>query len=730
MSTANESPADVDDTMISFASVQPFFGVAVLALAWTSGAAAAAAEIERQPSTPPPVPPRVVLDPLARAIVDSLRDPPPATPRGLIEAAISAADVAALPDALDFYRQFVDAVAAAKQGRGDLLADLGDSIDPAGARRLARSLRPYEPDAPDLLDSLAAAAAQRRRDPRRLAAAIAALRSDARFERLQAAEQLSRCGPDALPALVDLLQSDEPTDTTSRSITHGLIRGMGQDGRDALLAWLGSDDIAHWPGVIAALAASGDDASDFFLAPALSPDAPPAVREAAARALTAGGAAPAIGVARQRLAKRLDAVLTPAALPMADSLDDKRMQTFAWDPQRGSPRRQSLPTRLLRGQRAAHVARDLAALGPTEPMHVRLVLLARLEMETALAADAPEGLDAIPPERLRAALTGPDGFDPRLAAEVADEAAGRGMPMAAAAAARAIRLAATDSRPDAAAASETLPPDARDTLARCLSLPDDQLAFEAAMTLAACGGAPPYRGASHIVRNLRHAATSTGIDRAIVAHPDKTIVEELAAGVSRHGYLPTRVRSGRDAILAARETADTVLVVLAARLGSPSALETVQLLQSGSDRAAPPVLVVVDPLDDAPRGRFLTRLITSFTDVECVAICDRMESLFQAVVDPESGETTGPRLPDVLAIAAGPRAADPARRAALAAARLARARAAMAMLAVLEARGNVPAASARYNRSMDPESRRLAGDLLEALETPRIPPALVRVDAP
>ena len=246
MSTAATSPADVDDTMISFASVQRLSGVAVLALAWMWGAADAAAETERQPSTPPPVPPRVVLDPLARAIVDSLRDPPPATPRGLIEAAISAADVDALPDALDFYRQFVDAVAAVEQGRGDLLADLGDSIDPAGVRRLARSLRPYEPDAPNLLDSLAAAAGQRRRDPQRLAAAIAGLRSDARSERLQAAEQLSRCGPDALPPLVDLLQADEPTDDTTRSIAHGLIRGMGQDGRDALLAWLGSDDIAHW----------------------------------------------------------------------------------------------------------------------------------------------------------------------------------------------------------------------------------------------------------------------------------------------------------------------------------------------------------------------------------------------------------------------------------------------------------------------------------------------------
>jgi hypothetical protein len=104
------------------------------------------------------------------------------------------------------------------------------------------------------------------------------------------------------------------------------------------------------------------------------------------------------------------------------------------------------------------------------------------------------------------------------------------------------------------------------------------------------------------VKELHHAATSTGTDRVVVAHPERSVVEELATGLARQGYLPVRVRTGREAILSARESADTVLVVLAARLGSPSALETTQFLQRGSDRAAPPVLVVVDPLDDDPRS--------------------------------------------------------------------------------------------------------------------------------
>lgn len=750
-------------------------------------------------------PPRAVLDPLADAIIASLRQPPPRTPKAWLEAAITAADVESITDALDFYRGFVDAVAAVEKDRDQVLADLGDTLDPSGLRRLERTLRPYEPDAPPIIESLRVAAGERRRDPQRLAAGAAGLRSESRTVRLAAADELARAGTDALPVLVDLLQTDDEEAAGARQLALGLVPAMGADGREALLSWLGSDDLDHWPGVIAALAAISNEDAEFFLAPALAADSPPAARDAAIRALAPLGAAPSAERARALVARRLDRLLSPAGLPLADSLDPKTVETFSWNPQRGLPQRVRLTTRLARAERATHLARDLAALGPTDPAHVRLVLLARLELTVAAAGEGPDAIDALPPEPLLGALSGPEGFDRVMAVEVLDDAGRRGMTSAAAAAARAIRVDAEARSLESGTPTAPLAPAARAALVRGLSVPDQQLAVEAALTLAACGGDPPYRGASQVVRTLIHAATSAGLDRAVVAHPDPAIVEELAAGLSRHGYETIRVRSGRDAILAARESADTVLVVLAARLGNPSALETVQLLQTGSQSPAPPVLVVVDPLDDAPRGRFLTRLLTSFADVECVTIVDRMESFFQPAVDPGSGAEIGsPRFHDALARAAGPRAGDPGQRAALAKVRLSRARASLDALATLGARGwdvsaalptvrlalagddlHAPAVAAlatighpdaqqalfreagqaelpetlrtraragfaasvrqygillesgeirtlatMYNRATDAESRRLAGDLLELLEAPRMRPEPARVDAP
>lgn len=794
--------------MVTPNSLQCAVIVAVLGALLTAPATAlarAADTAEAQAAGARSDPPRVALDPLAAAVVESIRHPGPTSPRGWLEGAIRAVDVDAIADAVDLFRGFVDAVAASKEGRGDLLADLGDEVDPAGLRRLERAIAPYEPDAPNVLGSLPAAASQRRRNPQRLVAAVSALRSPTRSERLAAANEVARAGLSALPMLVELLQTTDEEGAVARGLARGLVHSLGADGRDALLAWLGSDDIDHWPGVITAISAVSDEDADFLLAPALSADSPPAARAAAVEALAAAGQAPTVDQARRRLARRLDHMLSPAGLPMADSLDPKTVTAFTWDPEAGLVQPAILSTRLARAEKADHVARDLAALTPADPEQIRLVLLARLERTVAKAGDGPVALDGIPADAISEALSGPDGFDPLLAAEVLDEAGLRGMTGAATAAARAIHVAAVARQPPADAPIAPLPSAARAALLRALALPSPELSFEAARTLATCGGDRPYRGASKVVQTLLHAATSTGVDRAIVAHPDPAIVEELAAGLSRHGYETIRVRSGRDAILAARDSADTVLVILAARLGSPSALETVELLQQGSQLAAPPALIVVDPLDDDPRGRFLTRLLTAFGDVECVAIVDRMESFFQPEFDPETGAAVRPpRFPDALAIASGPQAADPRQRADQAKARLARARGALEALATLGDRGwdisaalptarqsllrddlhapavavlsaigdpaaqqslfreahqtdlpetlrtraragfagsvrrygillesgHIGSLATMYNSATDAESRRLAGDLLEILEGPRMRSETARVDAP
>ena len=384
----------------------------------------------------------------------------------------------------------------------------------------------------------------------------------------------------------------------------------------------------------------------------------------------------------------------------------KTVERFVWNPEAGRLERVNLSPQAARTQEAVHLARDLAALDATDPDAVRLVLLARLESLLVAAGDPLTALDRVPTEQFQDAVTGPEGFDYEAAADVLEIAASRGMFAAAAGAARAIAAAHADAVAKAAAAvakvtedqateeqaaakvAAALTPAVRASLLRALAVPDATLQFEAARTLAQAGGDPPYRGSSRVVEILLQAATSTGEEIAVVAHPDAVVREELATNLSRFGYRIEKVASGRDAILAARASVDTVLVVIAARTVRPTALETVQFIQRQATGDVPPVLVVVDPLDDDARGKFLTQLLLKFSDLDCVGIIDRLDSLFMPRIDLVTGKLIGPpRFPDHLAQVAGPQAVAPAARQARATQRRTRAAQSLALLADLGRRG-------------------------------------------
>jgi hypothetical protein len=192
-----------------------------------------------------------------------------------------------------------------------------------------------------------------------------------------------------------------------------------------------------------------------------------------------------------------------------------------------------------------------------------------------------------------------------------------------------------------------------------------------------------------VLEVLLHAATSTGVERVIVAHPEAEAAHALATGVARFGYEPLRVATGRDAILAARRDADVTLVLLSARITKPVAVEAVQFLAQQPLGDPPPVLLVVDPLDEDCRGKYLARLSMTFGDVHRLAIIDRFDgSMFLPRIDEQSGRVTAPaRFPDAVTQAAGGAAANPAARSRAAAARLARGREALDLLGRLGRRG-------------------------------------------
>lgn len=660
------------------------------------------------------------LDPIQQAVVESL-DSSLALPGGdtavaLVEAAIQAGDIEALAAA----EGYLGRVARLADKAGDegpaLFADLADAVDPVALARLAATMNRRYPAASRLIRGVLDVGRQRRRDPAWLAKASAGLMSDDRALRQEMAERLSRAGIDALPVLVPLLadeaEGDEPARRRQR-LARELIAHLGEDARQPLIDWLATGDPADWPSVIEALDASGAaNIESYLLAPAFAPGTPPRARAAARQLLEQRVAAreavappPVLspGAAITRLAGRLDLLLSLDGLPLVDCLaiEPIRDPTQAaaafgghveglverrfWNSEdrRFDPVR--IPPRVARAREAMYLARGLESLDVRDEWAIDLVLLARLETALVTSGKSLAELEQLPAKAWRELLAGPDGFQPETAGRLIDQGIERGMWPAAAAAARGI---VPENAPvtGRAGSEGALSSGVQDALVRALAVPDAALQFAAARALALAAGNPPYRGSSRVREVLLHAATSTGSDRAVVAHPFGVVAHELAAGLAQSGYEPVVVASGRKAVFAARESADTVLVMLGSRITAPSALETTQFLQQQPLGDMPAVLVVIDPLDDDGRGCYLTRLLLSFRGLERIAITDRLESLFWSSLGEAGGELP-PRFPDVVARAAGPAAVDPASRDAAASARLARAREALTLLADLGRRG-------------------------------------------
>jgi CheY-like chemotaxis protein len=698
----------------------------------TAGGSPAGTAFAQAPAPAASSPAAPLLDPWQQAVVDSLAFPRRTTPSDLLEAALRAADIEAFDVAIDYVARLATTIDQAGDRTGEVLADLGDAFPAARLAQLDRLLSSREPAVGRVMTAIRSAAAARRRDPVRLAEAAAGLASDDKAIRSEATRRLARGGSAAVPMVVDVLEA-APPDSREATIARELVAVLGSQARDPLLAWLGSDDVSHWAGVLRGLDAAGAaDITDLVLAPALVPDTPPAARAAATAILRRQeGSIPSREVALARLARRLDRVLSPGGLPAVDHLMLEPVATPAaaatafggsvtgtvdrhvWNPATRSPEPTRLPPRAARAQEAMHLARDLIALDVRDPAAVRLVLLAQLEGLLATTTDPAADPTTLPPAQLRAAASGPDGFDIDTAADLLEEAIDRGLWETAAAVATALEPPAVTTSDDRSPVlppmrPAVLPPRVRDTLVRALAVPDAAIQFAAARTLARGAGDPPWPGSSRVVAVLDHAATATGVDLAVVVHPDPEVARSLARGLERFGYRTVTARTGREGVFAARASADTTLVLLGARSIMPSPFETAQFLLQQGVGDTPSILVVVDPLDDDGRGRFLQNIILTFADLPCVGIVDRLESFFAPTLDPETGAELAPaRFPDALAQAAGPATVDPATRAARVATRKARAEAAATLRGELAERGwDVGGADgARYTAVTHAENR-------------------------
>jgi hypothetical protein len=709
------------------------------------------------------------LDPIQQAVIESiessLKIPGGNTPAALLEAAVRAADIEASAAAESYLGRLAMAADKAGDDAPTLLADLAESVDNVSLARLASIMDKRQPAASRLVRVILSTGRLRRRDPARLEHAAANLASGDRAQRERAAEQLARVGVDALPVLVPLLPDeagdDEQAIRQSR-LARELVARLGNDARQPLIDWLATGDLADQAAVIEALDVSGaTDIEDFLLAPAFVANPPPTVRAAALRALERRAAVRGADLPPPmlstdaviaRLTGRLDRLLMPEGVPSVDCLAVEPISDPAgaaaafggdvagtverrfWNPKARQFDLVKVPPRVARAREAMVLARSLEALDARDEQVIDLVLLTRLETALVTSGKSLPEIEQLPADLMRETLAGPEGFRVESAGRVFEQAILRGMWPAAAAAAKAI---VPQEAPviERAGSEAALSPGVRDALVRALAVPDAAVQFAAARTLALAAGEPPYRGSSRVREVLLHAATSIGSDRVVVAHPLAEVAHELATGLTRFGYEPVVVSSGRQAVFAARESADTVLVVLGSRIAHPTALETTQFLQQQPLGDMPAILVVIDPLDDHGRGCYLTRLVLSFRGFERVAITDRLESLLWPSVS-EAGSEVPPRFPDVVAQAAGPVAVDPASRNAAAAARLGRAREALLLLGDMAQRGwdVAPAADTAQRGLLRQELYAPAVALLADLGTARAQSALeqenLRADLP
>ena len=642
------------------------------------------------------------LDPFQWAVIDSLRYPKRTTPQELLEAAIRAASVEALDPTTKFLEKFDEALA--KEPDTDAtLAQLGEYFQTAELNRLERFLkRAAHPEQADaiafLIDGMLNAAQRRRTDTSRLKQAAVDLGSDDIFLRQQAATTLMEGGTYALPMLIDILRATVPaidetplsnTDIRTRKLAEKIIEQLGERGVRALASWLGSDDFQRFPEIIHALsilvdsgclpagektnpnAAANLDLASVLFAPACISDFSKATREAALQLLVKlehqghtnfGGKPFTHELACQMLTAKLDQLLTPAGIPVPDSLTEGEasitsprptVEQYLWVAQTNRPEIRYLPPVACRSLRAGHIARDLSGLGCVHPRTVRLVLLAQSEALLVFQNDHFFALNALPTETLTETLSGPDGFSAELAAQVLDGALDRSMQLAAAVAARAIRESSIN-KP--ASISTIRPP-----LVRALAAPSTLVQFEASQTLATVSPQLPFSGSSRLLERLIYFASSHGTDQVVITSSNHDTAELLRSSISQFGFEASITLSGRSCIQEIRQSPDVRLVILSARLPDLSAPEVVQLLQQESLGGQLPVLVILDPLDDDKACRRRTRLVLSLADFDNALLTDRLESqFFPTMQQPGTADEfiSPPRFPETLTRIAGPKAID------------------------------------------------------------------------
>jgi HEAT repeat protein len=320
-------------------------------------------------------------------------------------------------------------------------------------------------------------------------------------------------------------------------------------------------------------------ATPYLIHPLVSPQQPLAVRQAAKSALERiVRAIPSKEGGEDFLYRRIQA-LTSGDLPMqADA--EGNVELWLWDAKgrRPVPMTYMAPDAAL--VEAAQLAADLYDLNPETPEYRRIYLLAILE-----SAKLINGLDRSLPmgpgsARELAGRTGAAAVEDLLVEAV------RQNRLAAAIGAVEVLGDIGDEQLLLSASGEVRP------LVEALSHTDRRLRYAAAEALIKIDPQHDYPGASLLPETLGYLASTSGVRRVLIGHPQTWAAQSLVGVLAEMGFEADTATTGRDFFLKATATPDYEALLVSDAISDPSLGETLQELRSDRRTGALPIGVM------------------------------------------------------------------------------------------------------------------------------------------
>ncbi|NQT14708.1 MAG: HEAT repeat domain-containing protein, partial [Planctomycetes bacterium] len=319
--------------------------------------------------------------------VDAILATNPRTPAERVRAANILADLERPDLARPFLKQVIDAVSGLDEaGQSAALVGLEERFGSTVFTEMA-SRADLAPEARQLNEAVLSAVRRHVQDPTRLAGFVDQLKDPSAEVRYAAVVQLQRAGSAAVGPLVAVLAD------ASRAAEHANVRAaLGQLGSDALDPLIAILESANAKLVVEAIRVLGDLGNDravvFLLAPSVSNESDPAVRQAAEAALVRlAGRVSSSEVAVRLLTRRVEEYFERRCAMKEDV--DGQVQVWTWDDGSKQLAEKSMLADDASLLFAARLARETHSVAPDNEQIRRLYLAALLEQ-----AAYEKGLDA------------------------------------------------------------------------------------------------------------------------------------------------------------------------------------------------------------------------------------------------------------------------------------------------------------------------------------------------